>query len=336
MACPSTRDAYTLSPYNAPAANLIQKLPQACNVTTRPGRTRRPPAGSIVGSMNCHDHEARGPARPRGPPTTPPLAAFSERNGTTTPDTSSDATRVLFTRPVAEFSQPKRPWIVPGVFDRGAPGPAVTDANGGRSSRFCRRGADANAPSYALIAFILFSDMLSDMAFYHGKPCRRCGKTLRYDSSSNCVNCAKGDATARYERAIGATPPRRKSRLAVEQTRLTGEMTFIGGDCARSHGGLRYTAGGTCVDCGRLRDAERYSERKSAQSTPDWINESAVLEIYREAKRLTNLTGVVHHVDHVVPLRSPLVCGLHWERNLQVLPATNNIRKGNRWWPDMP
>lgn len=41
-------------------------------------------------------------------------------------------------------------------------------------------------------------------------------------------------------------------------------------------------------------------------------------------------------VDHIVPLTSDLGCGLHWEGNLQVIPAAANLAKKNFWWPDMP
>ena len=65
------------------------------------------------------------------------------------------------------------------------------------------------------------------------------------------------------------------------------------------------------------------------RATPPWANFEKIRAIYDEAARLTWLTGVEHTVDHQIPLRNPLVCGLHNEFNLQVLPKYLNDRKGN-------
>jgi len=46
--------------------------------------------------------------------------------------------------------------------------------------------------------------------------------------------------------------------------------------------------------------------------------------------------GYDFHVDHIVPLKSPLVSGLHTEANLRLLPGAENRSKHNRFWPDMP
>lgn len=65
------------------------------------------------------------------------------------------------------------------------------------------------------------------------------------------------------------------------------------------------------------------------RATPEWADFEKIRAIYDEAARLSWLTGIEHTVDHVVPLRHPLVCGLHNHFNLQVLPRYLNDKKGN-------
>lgn len=80
------------------------------------------------------------------------------------------------------------------------------------------------------------------------------------------------------------------------------------------------------------------AKRRAAklQATPAWTNFTAIQQWYDLAELMTVRTGFKWHVDHVVPLQSELVCGLHWEGNLQVLPVSDNLSKGNRHWHDMP
>lgn len=80
--------------------------------------------------------------------------------------------------------------------------------------------------------------------------------------------------------------------------------------------------------------AARKARRRNA--TPAWADKRAIAELYDLAQRRTINSGFPWHVDHVVPLIHPLVQGLHVEHNLQVVPGIANIRKGNRFWPDMP
>ena len=72
------------------------------------------------------------------------------------------------------------------------------------------------------------------------------------------------------------------------------------------------------------------------KATPCWANMKAIKSAYRMAKKLSESTGTAYHVDHIVPLRSKHVCGLHCEANLRVIPGSENQAKGNRRWPDMP
>jgi len=79
---------------------------------------------------------------------------------------------------------------------------------------------------------------------------------------------------------------------------------------------------------------KRYAGKVKA--TPAWASQKAIRLVYQEAVAVTLKTGVRHEVDHIVPIMSKKVCGLHVEHNLQILEKIANIRKGNRHWPDMP
>jgi 5-methylcytosine-specific restriction endonuclease McrA len=69
---------------------------------------------------------------------------------------------------------------------------------------------------------------------------------------------------------------------------------------------------------------------------PDWaVYPDELRAIYRECHRL-RAQGKPYTVDHIVPLRSPLVCGLHVPWNLQVITEAENTAKSNKWWPDSP
>ena len=90
------------------------------------------------------------------------------------------------------------------------------------------------------------------------------------------------------------------------------------------------------------RNLGKHSERQGLRrankmmATPSWANRFFIKEIYDLAQRRTKCTGIEWHVDHIVPLKSNLVCGLHVEHNLRVIPGIENQKKQNRYWPDMP
>jgi hypothetical protein len=71
------------------------------------------------------------------------------------------------------------------------------------------------------------------------------------------------------------------------------------------------------------------------KATVGWTDDAIIKSLYAAAKTISENTGILHHVDHVVPLKSKYVCGLHVPCNLQIIPASENLSKRNSYWPDM-
>lgn len=79
----------------------------------------------------------------------------------------------------------------------------------------------------------------------------------------------------------------------------------------------------------RARNAQRRAAQRNA--TVPWADQNRITQLYADAQTLTKELGVRFEVDHIVPLQNKLVCGLHWEGNLQIIPANDNRKKSNKF-----
>ena len=81
--------------------------------------------------------------------------------------------------------------------------------------------------------------------------------------------------------------------------------------------------------CAALQNERRC---RKIRATPIWFKKEIkkVQLVYKKARDLG------FEVDHIVPINSKKVSGLHTWANLQLLDTSLNSSKGNRYWPDMP
>ena len=81
------------------------------------------------------------------------------------------------------------------------------------------------------------------------------------------------------------------------------------------------------------RALARSRRKKHQQATPKWLSpedKRAIRDIYINAVVASRTTGVQYVVDHIIPLRSDLVCGLHVPWNLRVITQEENLKKSNK------
>ena len=68
----------------------------------------------------------------------------------------------------------------------------------------------------------------------------------------------------------------------------------------------------------------RLRQMQKLNATPLWANLDKIKEMYKNCPK-----GI--HVDHIIPIKGKLVCGLHIIHNLQYLTAFDNLSKGNKF-----
>ena len=83
----------------------------------------------------------------------------------------------------------------------------------------------------------------------------------------------------------------------------------------------------------QIRADTKARRRKHREATPPWLTrkqKSEIRQLYQIAITMTQTTGEQYVVDHIVPLRSDVVCGLHVPWNLRVITQEENLKKSNK------
>jgi hypothetical protein len=155
--------------------------------------------------------------------------------------------------------------------------------------------------------------------------CRRCRQLQSYEWNKN--NREKKNASQLKWRK--KNPEKEWSFKNPEAAKACGKKAYIKWHEANPNYLKEYAAKN------KHKYAAARARRRATQliATPSWLTQDhkTFIEIqYQMARILEADTGVRYHVDHIHPLKNDNLCGLHVPWNMRVIPALENIAKGNR------
>jgi len=167
--------------------------------------------------------------------------------------------------------------------------------------------------------------------YFTGEPCTR-GHVAPRKTKGVCTECMKEDWTADNLRR--AEKPKSEAAKAAGRRYYEQNRDLV---IARANNQPKTQTSAYKRDW-KARNPEyvqvsvNMRKRRVRHATPKWLTPEHKVQIramYLAARDLTRRTGVKHVVDHIVPLRSEVVCGLHVPWNLQILTHTANCAKSN-------
>jgi 5-methylcytosine-specific restriction endonuclease McrA len=81
-----------------------------------------------------------------------------------------------------------------------------------------------------------------------------------------------------------------------------------------------------------IRADTKARRRKHRSATPPWLTrkeKSEIRAMYQAAILSSKISGERYVIDHIYPLRSDVVCGLHVPWNLRIITQQENLEKSN-------
>lgn len=183
------------------------------------------------------------------------------------------------------------------------------------------------------------------------KHCRYCGQDLPLDSFSKrkaspdglAYKCRECDRAYRLGRGKGVYKKLRRNsyekNIESERAKALSYYRNNREHCITRHAEYKLATSEQQKEYRRLTRAQiraRVVKYRAAleERTPMWLTETdfKVIEaLYIEREKVQAETGIDHHVDHIIPLRGETVSGLHVPANLRIIPAVENLAKGNKY-----
>jgi len=172
--------------------------------------------------------------------------------------------------------------------------------------------------------------------YFTGEPCKHGHVALRKTKGS-CVECLKieweegNQARVKYFREYNRREEVKDRKNEWYQENR--EMVINNAATRPAHVLREYRNTWKTNNKTQIRADTKARRRKHREATPKWLSRkqrSEIRQIYQIAITMTQTTGEQYVVDHIVPLRSDYVCGLHVPWNLRVITQEENLKKSNK------
>ncbi len=153
--------------------------------------------------------------------------------------------------------------------------------------------------------------------YFTGKSCKHGHISERMLSNRSCVTCSQVKREEYRVSHLKEESDRKNTWVAANRTQVNEQKS-------------RWKRENPHLIA--LSSASRRTATKSRN--PKWLtaeDKDLMAEIYKLAQFRSKCTGVKHHVDHVIPLMGKLASGLHSPWNMQILTATDNTLKYNKY-----
>lgn len=176
--------------------------------------------------------------------------------------------------------------------------------------------------------------------YYTGKPCAN-GHVAPRKTKGSCVECLKdewkrgNDTRAEYFRTYNLREDVKGRKH--EWYEANREQVITAAATRPLEVKREYQRAWKDRNVTWVRADTKSRRRKHREATPLWLSRQHKAEmrnIYRIAITMSKTTGEQYVVDHIVPLRSPMVCGLHVPWNLRVMTQEENLKKSNKLLSD--
>lgn len=172
--------------------------------------------------------------------------------------------------------------------------------------------------------------------YFTGQPCKH-GHIAARKTKGACIEClkvewVKGTETrADYFREYNKREDVKDRKNEWYQENR--EQVIAASNTIPLHKKMQYKRDWKARNTVWTRADTKARRRKHREATPPWLSrkqKSEIRQLYQIAITVTQTTGEQYVVDHIVPLRSHEVCGLHVPWNLRVITQEENLKKSNK------